>query len=345
MHGREYLIRPGVCAAHSHRVVRRARQAARLVARRSPTTARNQRPSSASVGSATSGRSSTRFAGPRSGARRKSMARPPSSTCSPATSSASTARLIELEIGRFLARDTPLAKIEIRRAAARRLRLLQQDMLEAMASGVPLKGIMDTLCRRVEAMAPSVICSVLAVDRDLQLRHIASPSIPQHYSTAIDGLLIGPKTGSCGTAAFRGEPVEVTDIATDPLWEDYKHLALPLGLRACWSSPIKGADGRVIGAFAFYYPRPRGPTSLERQVVATCLNLCTIALEHEETRCARLRAGVHRSADASGEPRALSAARQRDDGHRGRDRSAHLRAVHRPRPLPGRQRDAWLCAG
>ena len=134
--------------------------------------------------------------------------------------------LIELEIGRFLARDTPLAKVEIRRAAVRRLRLLQQDMLEAMASGVPLKGIMETLCRRVEAMAPSVVCSVLSVDRDLQLRHIASPSIPQHYSTAIDGLLIGPKTGSCGTAAFRGEPVEVTDIATDPLWEDYKHLAL-----------------------------------------------------------------------------------------------------------------------
>ena len=192
--------------------------------------------------------------------------------------------MIELEIGRFLARDTPLAKVEIRRAAARRLRLLQQDMLEAMASGVPLKGIMETLCRRVEAMAPSVICSVLSVDRDLQLRHIASPSIPKHYSNAIDGLLIGPKTGSCGTAAFRGEPVEVTDIASDPLWEDYKHLALALGLRACWSTPIKGADGRVIGAFAFYYPRPRGPNLLERQVVDMCVNLCTIAMEHEETR-------------------------------------------------------------
>ena len=78
--------------------------------------------------------------------------------------------------------------------------------------------------------------------------------------------------------------VEVTDIETDPLWEDYKHLALPLGLRACWSSPIKAADGRVIGAFAFYYPRPRGPTQLERQVVSTCLHLCMIALENEETR-------------------------------------------------------------
>jgi diguanylate cyclase (GGDEF)-like protein len=143
---------------------------------------------------------------------------------------------------------------------------------------------MEALCRRVEALAPSVICSILGVDRQQQLRHIASPSLPLHYSRAIDGALIGPKAGSCGTAAFRGESVEVTDIETDPLWEDYKHLAMPLGLRACWSSPIKAPDGRVVGAFAFYYPRSRGPTPLERQVVGACLHLSMIALEHEETR-------------------------------------------------------------
>jgi diguanylate cyclase (GGDEF)-like protein len=192
--------------------------------------------------------------------------------------------IVELEIGRFMGQGILLAKIEIRRAAARRLSLMQQEILETMANGVPLKGIMETLCRRAEALAPSVICSVLGVNRDQQLCHIASPSLPQHYSKAIDGLLIGPMAGSCGTAAFRGEPVEVIDIANDPLWQNYKHLALPLGLRACWSSPIKAADGRVLGAFAFYFPLPRGPTSLERQIVSTCLSLCTIALEHEETR-------------------------------------------------------------
>ena len=192
--------------------------------------------------------------------------------------------LVELEISRFISPGSPLVKIEIHRAGGRRLRMMQQEILETMANGVPVKTIMDTLCKRVEALAPSVTCSVLAINRQQQLCHIASPSLPLHYSKAIDGMLIGPMVGSCGTAAFRGEPVEVTDIATDPLWQDYKHLALPLGLRACWSSPIKSADGRVIGAFGFYYPRPRGPTSLERQVVDTCLSLCTIALEHEETR-------------------------------------------------------------
>jgi diguanylate cyclase (GGDEF)-like protein len=191
--------------------------------------------------------------------------------------------LVELEIGRFVSQATPLAKIEVRRSATRRLQLLQQEILEAMANGLPLKGIMENLCRKVEALVPSVICSVLAVENQ-QLRHLASPSLPTEYSRLLDGTLIGPCVGSCGTAAFRGEPVEVLDIATDPLWDDYRHLPLPLGLRACWSSPIKSSDGRVLGIFGFYFPRSRGPTPLEHQIVATCLHLCMIALEHEETR-------------------------------------------------------------
>ena len=193
-------------------------------------------------------------------------------------------QVVELEICRFIGQGAKLAKVEVRRAAGRRLHLLQQEIFESMASGAPFKAIMEMLCRRAEAMAPAVICSVLAVDKEQRLQHVASPSLPEHYSNAIDGLPTGPCAGSCGTAAFRGEPVEVTDIANDPLWADYKHLALPLGLRACWSSPIKASGGRVLGAFAFYFPRPRGPTSLERQIVATCLNLCSVALEHEETR-------------------------------------------------------------
>jgi diguanylate cyclase (GGDEF)-like protein len=193
---------------------------------------------------------------------------------------------VEVEVCKFLGPNDPLAKVEVSRAddAGGRLRTLQQEILEAMASGVPVKAIMDFLCHRAEALAPTAICSVLAIDQNRLLRHIASPSLPEHYSRAIDGLAIGAKTGSCGTAAYLGEPVEVTDIASDPLWEDYKCLALPLGLRACWPSPIKSSSGRVLGAFAFYFPVPRGPNLLERQIVTTCLNLCAIALDHEETR-------------------------------------------------------------
>ena len=100
---------------------------------------------------------------------------------------------------------------------------------------------------------PSVICSVLLVDTEGRLRPLAGPSLDPGYSAALDGVPIGPKAGSCGTAAYRREEVDVKDIATDPLWDDYRHLVAPLGLRSCWSSPILSRDGTPIGTFAFYY--------------------------------------------------------------------------------------------
>lgn len=87
--------------------------------------------------------------------------------------------------------------------------------------------------------------------------------------------------GSCGTAAYLGRPVTVTDIENDPLWADFKGLVLPLGFRACWSTPII-SSGRVTGTFAFYFLEKRGPSEFEEQMVAACVHLCAIALERNE---------------------------------------------------------------
>ena len=161
---------------------------------------------------------------------------------------------------------------------------LQTEILETIAFGEPLVTVADLLCRRAEALAPDAICSILTVDADGILHPLAAPSLPLAYSSAIDGLACGPFAGSCGTAAFRNEAVMVTDIATDPLWHDYRGLAEPLGLRACWSTPICDRDGRVVGTFAFYYGSSRGPDELERSIVQTCVHLCAIAIDHEQVR-------------------------------------------------------------
>lgn len=165
-----------------------------------------------------------------------------------------------------------------------RLQSLQNAILEAIARGEPLAAIMTSLCLRVETIAPGVVCSVVAADAERRLQPLAAPSLPASYADALRDVLSGPRVGSCGTAIHRGCAVEVTDIATDPLWQGYEGLVLPLGLRACWSSPIKARDGRVVGSFAFYYRRRRGPDALERRIVATCVHLCAIAIEHEEVR-------------------------------------------------------------
>ena len=161
---------------------------------------------------------------------------------------------------------------------------LQTEVLEAVACGKPLPEVADLLCRRAQALAPEVICSILSVDSAGCLHPLAAPSLPAIFSEAVDGLSMGPKAGSCGTAAYRGEPVMVTDIDADPLWEDYLGLTQPLGLRACWSSPILDQDGVVVATFAFYYRVCREPDAVERSIVQTCVHLCAIAINNEQVR-------------------------------------------------------------
>jgi diguanylate cyclase (GGDEF)-like protein len=159
---------------------------------------------------------------------------------------------------------------------------LQNVILEMVAKGEALKATTDRLCTEVEAIAPGTICSVLAVDRGGFLHPLSCPALPQSYSDAFEGLAIGPAVGSCGTAAYRGASVTVTDIETDPLWAAFRASAVPLGIKACWSSPIFNSEGRVIGTFAFYYRVHRGPNEFEEAIVATCAHLCTIAIERHE---------------------------------------------------------------
>ncbi|MET0232356.1 MAG: EAL domain-containing protein [Rhodanobacteraceae bacterium] len=169
-------------------------------------------------------------------------------------------------------------------ASAGLLQQLQNEILEAVVRDAPLKTIAEIVCMRAENLAPGVLCSILTVDAEGRVHPLAAPSLPAAYSRALEGLTAGPHAGSCGTAAYRGEPVEVSDIENDPLWADYKALARAYGLRACWSSPIKARDGRVIGTFAFYYLERRGPADVERRIVETCVHVCAIALEHAEAQ-------------------------------------------------------------
>jgi GAF domain-containing protein len=133
-----------------------------------------------------------------------------------------------------------------------------------IAKGADLKLTIDTLCHQVEELAPGLLCSVLEVDREGYLHPLSAPSLPRAYNDAIDGLMIGPKVGSCGSAAYLREPVVVTDIATDPRWHDYRHLALSFGLHACWSTPILDHSGRVVATFALYYQEARARSKQNR---------------------------------------------------------------------------------
>ncbi len=156
---------------------------------------------------------------------------------------------------------------------------LQNVILEMIARGEALHSTIVRLCLEVEALVPDVVCSVLSV-KDGHLHPLGSPSLPNFYSAALENLAIGPLIGSCG-AAFRAEAATVTDIENDPRWANFMHLALPLGFKACWSTPICSGE-RVLATFSFYFRQSRGPSDLERRIVDACIRLCAIAIEREE---------------------------------------------------------------
>ncbi len=161
----------------------------------------------------------------------------------------------------------------------------EKQLLEMVARGDALAPILDALCVLVEELAGGPLVSILLVSADgKSLRHGAAPSLPRRYTEAIDGGLIGPRAGSCGTAVYRRELVVVSEIETDPLWADYYHLALAEGLRACWSTPIFSTKRSVLGTFALYCREPASPSSEQLSVVERFAHLASIAIERTQAQ-------------------------------------------------------------
>ncbi|UNU23407.1 PAS domain S-box protein [Microcoleus vaginatus] len=159
----------------------------------------------------------------------------------------------------------------------------QKQILEMIAKGAPLGNTLNTLVEIIEQQSRDVLGSILLLAPDGEhLLHGAGPSLPDSYNAAIHGIAIGPDVGSCGTAAFSRQQVIVTDIASDPLWENFRDLALSFGLRACLSTPIFSSQGQVLGTFGMYYSQPRSPQSFELQLIEAIINLAGIAIERNQ---------------------------------------------------------------
>lgn len=157
-------------------------------------------------------------------------------------------------------------------------------LLEMIARGQPLQAVLDAVVRTVDDELDGITASVLLFDENGGcLRNGAAASLPPAYVKLIDGIQVGPKVGSCGTAAWRRSPVFVRDVMDDPLWEDYRELAVMFGFRSCWSTPILSADGRVLGTFGLYSNTPREATELELELTAMATDIAGIAIERALT--------------------------------------------------------------
>jgi signal transduction histidine kinase len=158
----------------------------------------------------------------------------------------------------------------------------QTRVLELIAVGKPLADVLTTLSQVIEKQTADMLCSILVLDGD-RLRHGAAPSLPPEYCAGVDGIVVGPSVGSCGTAAYTRQPVVVSDVATDPLWKDFRGLALAHELRACWSFPILTKDGRCLGTFAMYYRDVRAPEPTDWHIIEIATHLAGVAIARSRT--------------------------------------------------------------
>lgn len=166
------------------------------------------------------------------------------------------------------------------------LRTAHNKVLELAIGDSPLEVTLSELIKIVEMSSRTgVLGSILLLDQDgKHLRHGAAPSLPPEYIAAIDGAEIGACAGSCGTAAYMGAAVFVSDIATDPLWADYREVALPHGLRACWSIPILTRGRQVLGTFAMYHREPREPTVRDLALVDLVTQTAALIIDRKKAR-------------------------------------------------------------
>jgi PAS domain S-box-containing protein len=173
------------------------------------------------------------------------------------------------------------------RKRAEALLAAEKRTLEMIASGACLADILERLCETIDAQASNIKSSVMMMDADgMHLRPAAGPRLPKGWVEAITPLKIGPCIGSCGSAASLKLRVIVSDIATDPLWADYRDLALSHGLRAAWSQPLLSKNQEVLGTFCVSYTEPRTPNETDLRLIEGAGHIAVIAIEGERTQVA-----------------------------------------------------------
>ncbi len=156
----------------------------------------------------------------------------------------------------------------------------QKRVVEAIASRAPIAETLKAIAAAVEVQFPDLLCSILLTDdAGTHLHSVAADSLPAEYNQAVEGIAVGPSMASFGAAAHRRELVVVTDIATDPLWRDFRDIALRHGLKACWSHPILSPSGQLLGTFAMYFREPRAPSALHLDAIRSAASLAGIAIE------------------------------------------------------------------
>ena len=160
----------------------------------------------------------------------------------------------------------------------------ERRALEKIASSEPLEGALASITEVVERVLPAAICCIRLYDPVKRvLQHVTGKSLPREYVALMDNYPAEIRFGSCAAAIALQRQIIVPDISKDALWEHRRDAALKAGLHACWSTPITGADGRMLGTFATYLKRTGMPSRRDLELVGRMAQLARIAIERRRS--------------------------------------------------------------
>ena len=153
------------------------------------------------------------------------------------------------------------------------------NLQKLIFAGSPLSEVLANIAQLVESQAEGMSCTIWLPNEDgKELHCAAAPSLPG-FSAHVGTMAVGPKGGSCGTAVYRREPVYVTDVLTDPIWENYRDRVLPYGIRSVWSRPLFTSEGKALGTFSINYRESRRPSANDLQLIENASHITGIAIE------------------------------------------------------------------
>ncbi|MEG3348352.1 EAL domain-containing protein [Novacetimonas hansenii] len=158
----------------------------------------------------------------------------------------------------------------------RKILILQNDVLQALAADLLIQDVADLLCRRVDSFVPNSVACLILVDSDNRLQILSAPGLPKRYFNALEGLKLEP----ADLARLQREPSYSNHI----LWHNYQSIAMSLGLEHCRSAPIRTHNNQVSGLFALYSRDPNAPQSWPERIVDACIPFCALAVEQNATR-------------------------------------------------------------
>ncbi len=159
-------------------------------------------------------------------------------------------------------------------------------LLERVARGEPLSVVLDALCRLLEAASAGTRCCLALVDRSSgRLELTAAPGLPARFVAGVYDLPMRSDASPCALATCANQQVIATDIAGDERWEKsgFRALASAFALRSCWSTPLHGTNGAVLGSLAMYHAEPRAPAPAEHGLIERFADLASIVVERAQT--------------------------------------------------------------